>query len=309
MIQYSCRLYLQEYFFGAMLMYASREKLAKKVSLIGFFGNVILFILKLTVGLAANSQAMLSEAVNSGGDVLNAVIIFAGITLSTRKPDLEHPYGHERFECIASLILSGVMFFSAVMLGARLISSLMNGISGEEIPGAAALAVAAVTISAKAGLWLYTRRAAKRLNSVALAAEAADHRSDILASVGTFIGILGARLGFKPADAVAGLIVSILIVKTAVSIFKEAAGQMVDRACDDEMTERLRELIASEEGVIRIDELRTRVFGSVIYVDVEIAADGEASLNETHGIAERVHDKIEAAEPRVRHCMVHVNPA
>ena len=130
----------------------------------------------------------------------------------------------------------------------------------------------------------------------------------MFAGLGVFAGILGARLGLPILDAVAGVVISILILRVAVNIFREAVDQTVDRACEPELEGRFRTAALSQGGVRRVDELRSRRVGSGVYVDMEIAADGSLSLKDAHDIAERVHDAVEACEPGIRHCMVHVNP-
>ncbi len=139
-------------------------------------------------------------------------------------------------------------------------------------------------------------------------ADAWHHRSDSLSSVGALIGIFGSRLGYPVLDSVASVIISAFIVKAAYDIFKDAVDKMVDKACDDETIQEMRRMIAAQEGVLGIDLLRTRLFGNRIYVDIEIAADGSRTLNETHAVAECVHHKMEQTFPNVKHCMVHVNP-
>ena len=139
-------------------------------------------------------------------------------------------------------------------------------------------------------------------------ADAWHHRSDALSSIGALIGIAGARLGFPIADSVASLVICFFIVKAAYDIFHDAVNKMVDHACDASDEEMIRDCIKAEDGVLRVDELRTREFGNKIYVDVEIACDPNCTLTEAHEIAERVHDHIEFHFSKVKHVMVHVNP-
>lgn len=139
-------------------------------------------------------------------------------------------------------------------------------------------------------------------------ADAWHHRSDALSSVGAFVGILGARMGYPVLDAVASVVICLFIEKAAFDIFRDAMDKMVDKSCSDELVEQMREIVQKEEGVIRIDDMKTRLFGDKIYVDVEFSADGRKSLEESHDIAERVHAAIEREFPTVKHCMVHVNP-
>ena len=139
-------------------------------------------------------------------------------------------------------------------------------------------------------------------------ADAWHHRSDALSSIGAFVGIFAARNGYPIGDPIASIVICIFIAKAAWDIFFDAVNRLIDRACDDETIEKMRETIMNEEGVIVIDDLKTRLFGSKIYVDVEIGADADLSLYDAHAIAQRVHEKIEEKFPDVKHIMVHVNP-
>lgn len=285
------------------------SKRAQRVSLVNLAGNAVLTLFKLTVGLLAGSGALISDGVNSASDVLSTLIVLAGVALAGKEADKEHPYGHDRFECVAGLLLAMILFFTGVSIGWSAVKDIFCAGGAMESPGGAALAAAVVCIGAKEWMYRYTMAAAKKLGSVALKASAWDHRSDSISSLGVFAGILGARLGFPVLDRLAGLLVCGLILRSAVAVFREAVSKTVDRACDDETAARLCQTVECVEGVSRIDVLRTRQFGSGIYMDVEIAVDGRLSLTEAHAIADQVHDAVEAAEPAVRHCMVHVNPA
>ena len=139
-------------------------------------------------------------------------------------------------------------------------------------------------------------------------ADAWHHRSDALSSVGSFLGILGAKLGFPVLDPIASVVICIFIIKAAKDIFCSSIDKMTDHACDGQTVEAIKKLALSQEGVLGVDQIKTRVFGDRIYVDMEIAANGEDTLNVTHAVAQNVHDKIETHFPKVKHCMVHVNP-
>ncbi len=166
-----------------------------------------------------------------------------------------------------------------------------------------------MSVLVKEWMYWYTRFYAKKIKSPALMADAWHHRSDSLSSIGAFIGILGARLGFQVMDPAASVVICLFILKAAYDIFKDAIDKMLDTACDPSLEKELREFVLIQSGVQGIDLLRTRTFGSRIYVDVDIRADGSMSLREAHGIAEHVHDEIEGQFEQVKHIMVHVNPA
>ena len=211
-------------------------------------------------------------------------------------------------ECIAALILGVILAATGLGIGWSGIQKI-NGGEGLAIPGALALVAAVVSIVVKEVMFWYTWLAAKKIDSSALKAEAWHHRSDALSSVGSFAGILGARLGFPVLDPAASVIICLFILKAAWDILADALGKMTDHACDPETTAEMKASILAQPGVLGVDALNTRLFGDRVYVDVEIAADGELPLKVTHATAQAVHDALEAQFPQVKHCMVHVNPA
>ena len=159
------------------------------------------------------------------------------------------------------------------------------------------------------GLYWYTIAAAKRIRSVSLKAEAWHHRSDALSSIGSFAGVLGARLGVPILDPIASIVICLFIFKVAYGIFRESIDRLVDRACDADTVAAMRATMLRTPGVVRVDDLKTRLFGSRTYVDAEIAVDGALPLRDAHVIAEAVHHELERDYPDVKHCTVHVNPA
>lgn len=289
---------------------SEENKIAMKVSGISILVNLILSVLKLIAGIAAHSGAMISDAVHSASDVGSTLIVIVGVKLSGKKSDQEHQYGHERMECVSSIILSGLLLATGLGIGLSGVENIMKSTSGAAIaiPGMLALAAAVISVIVKEWMFWYTRGAARKINSGALMADAWHHRSDAMSSVGAFIGILGARLGFPILDPLASVAICILIVKASVDIFKDAVDKMVDHSCDEATEESMRKVISEVKGVRGIDLLQTRLFGSKMYVDIEISAEGDISLNEAHDIAENVHHTIEENFKDVKHCMVHVNP-
>ncbi len=284
------------------------EKTATRVSLVSVVGNTALALFKLLAGVLAHSGAMISDAVHSASDVLSSFIVIIGVRLSVREADREHPYGHERFECVAAIVLAAVLAVTGLLIGYRAVESIGSEASAPTVPGLLALVAAAVSIAAKEAMYWYTRAYGKRLNSPALMANAWHHRSDALSSVGALIGIAGARLGLPVMEPIASLVICLFILKAAYDIFRDATGKMVDRACDAETERLLTDCVMQEPQVLGVDRLQTREFGSRIYVDLEIRVDGTLPLVEAHAIAERVHDRIERDFPSVKHIMVHVNP-
>lgn len=285
------------------------EKTAMRVSFVSIVVNMILSAFKLFAGIFANSAAMVSDAVHSASDVFSTIVVIIGIKISSKASDKDHPYGHERLECVAAIVLATILAVTGLGIG---YTALMKIISGEYasliIPGRLALVAAIVSIVMKEAMYWYTRINAKRIESSALMADAWHHRSDALSSVGALIGIGGAMLGFPILDTIASLVICFFIEKAAYDIFKDAVDKMVDKACDDEMEDALKKCALSQKGVLGVDLLRTRVFGNKIYVDIEISADANETLKEAHSIAEKVHETIEQNFTKVKHIMVHVNP-
>lgn len=286
------------------------QKIAMHVSTVSIAVNLLLSLGKLLAGIFGRSGAMISDAVHSASDVFSTVIVIIGVRISSKKSDTNHPYGHERLECVASVILATILLATGIGIGLGGLRTILSGdYETLAVPGVTALAAAAASIAVKEWMYWYTRAAARKINSGAMMADAWHHRSDSLSSIGAFIGIAGSRMGYPVLDSAACLGISVFIAKAACEIFMDAVDKMVDKACDTKTEAEIRRVVLREEGVLGIDRLMTRLFGAKMYVDMEIAADGNKTLYETHDIAERVHDAIEENFPEVKHCMVHVNPA
>ena len=284
------------------------EKIAVNVSTVTIVINLALAGFKFLAGFLAHSGAMVSDAVHSASDVLATFIVILGVKLAGRDADRDHPYGHERLECVAALILGAILAATGLGIGWSGIQKITGG-EALLVPGTLALVAAVVSIVVKEAMFWYTWLAAKKIDSSALKAEAWHHRSDALSSVGSFAGILGARLGFPALDPVASVVICLFILKAAWDIMSDALGKMTDHACPPAMVQEMADSILSQPGVLGLDTLNTRLFGDRVYVDVEIQADGDLPLKVTHATAQAVHDTLEQTFPQVKHCMVHVNPA
>lgn len=278
-----------------------------RISAVGIVCNVALTLFKLIAGIVANSAAMVADAVHSASDIVGSFVVMIGAVISNKAPDTEHPYGHEKLECIASVILGNILVAVGALIG---YNGILKIVSGETLtaPGTLALIAAVASIVVKEALYWYTILGAKKINSVSLKAEAWHHRSDALSSIGSFVGILGARLGVPVLDPIASVVICLFIFKVAYGIFRESIDRLIDHACCDETVEQMRETLAAVPGVLAVDDIKTRLFGSRTYVDVEIAADGDLPLREAHAIAETAHHTLEREFPEVKHCTVHVNP-
>ena len=285
-------------------------RIATKVSAVSIIVNTVLAAGKAAAGILAHSPAMLSDGIHSASDVFSSFIVIIGVKLSAKKSDRLHPYGHERFECVAAIVLAVVLVVTGCFIGADAFTRLTSGnLDALPEPGLAAMIAAVISIAVKEGMFCYTRYYAKQIDSGAVMADAWHHRSDALSSVGALIGIAGARNGIPALEPVASLVICLFILKAAYDIFKDAVDKMIDRSCDSETEAAVAACVTAQPDVMGIDMLKTRVFGNRIYVDIEISADGSKTLCEGHAIAEQVHAAVEQAFPKIKHIMVHVNPA
>ena len=285
-------------------------RVANKVSCITIIQNVMLSFFKLFAGIFAHSNAMISDAIHSASDVFSTIVVIIGVRLASKDSDKEHPYGHERLECVAAIILAVVLLFTGLEIGSQAFKDIIHGNYGNlEVPGMLALIAAGVSIVTKELMFWYTRYNAKKIDSGALMADAWHHRSDALSSVGALIGIGGAMMGFPVMDSIASLVIFVFIAKAAFDIFKDAMDKMVDHSCDEATEKAIYDVAIAHEEVLGIDLLQTRIFGNKIYVDVEIQVNATYTLQRAHDIAEEVHENIEQKFPKVKHVMVHVNPA
>lgn len=286
------------------------KKVANKVSFITIVQNVLLSVFKLFAGIFAHSNAMMSDAIHSASDVFSTIIVIIGVKLASKKSDKEHPYGHERLECVAAIVLSIVLLYTGIKIGSQAVKDIIGGnYQNLQKPGMLALVAAVVSIVTKEIMYWYTRHYAKKIDSSALMADAWHHRSDALSSVGALVGIGGAMMGFPVMDSIASIVIFVFIAKAAYDIFKDAMDKMVDHSCDDETEKEMRDFVLAQKEVLSVDLLHTRIFGNKIYVDVEIGVNGSYTLRQAHEIAEEVHEGIEKNFPKVKHVMVHVNPA
>lgn len=283
--------------------------IVKRLSLVSIVGNTVLSVFKLSAGIFGHSGAMISDAVHSISDVITTLIAFLGAKISKKPADRGHPYGHDRLECVAALILGLILLFTGFGVGKAGIQMIIAGnCEMLAVPGVIALAAAIFSIIGKEAMYRYTKHYAKIIGSSAFMADAWHHRSDALSSVGSLIGIGGAMLGFPVMDPVASVIICLIIFKVSCDILWDALKKMLDTPCDADYEKMLSDYISSQKGVIRVDLLQSRMFGNKVYVDLEIAVEGDKPLRAAHVIAENVHNNVERSFPEIKHIMIHMNP-
>ena len=288
----------------------NEQAIIRNLSLVSVIGNTVLSGFKMFAGVVGNSGAMISDAIHSFSDVLTTLIAWIGVKVSKKDADNSHPYGHERLECVASLILGIVLMATGIGVGKVGVENIFSGnYETLAVPSFIALVAALVSIVGKEAMYWYTRYYAKLINSAAFLADAWHHRSDAFSSIGSLIGIAGAMMGFPVMDSIASVVICIFIVKVAYDISKDALVKMLDTSCGEDYEKKLRDAILTQDGVVGIDLLHSRMFGNKVYIDLEISVDGDKSLWEAHEVAERVHKNVEKSFSDVKHIMIHVNPA
>lgn len=286
----------------------NEKAIVRRISLVSIFGNTILSAVKLLAGIIGRSGAMVSDAVHSFSDVLTTLIAALGIRMSKKAADKIHPYGHERFECVASLLLGAILLATGIGIGKAGLGKIFSG-ETTAVPTAAALTAAIISIISKEAMYRYTRYYAKILGSPAFMADAWHHRSDALSSVGSLAGIAGAMLGFPVMDSAASVVICLFIVKVSYDILKDAVVKMLDTSCGEEYEKALSLYISAQDGVVQVDTLHSRMFGSKTYIDMELQVDGSLSLREAYAIAKRVHDNVEAQFSDIKHITIQLNPS
>lgn len=282
--------------------------IGKRVFNISIIVNVLLTIVKIIIGIIANSAALLADGIHSLSDVFTSIIGYIGIKISNKKPDSHHHYGYEKVEPIITIVMAMVLLLIGTVIGFEAVKKIILH-SNIVVPKSIAIYGAVISIAIKEWMFRYTIKNAEKIQSTALMADAWHHRSDSISSIGALVGLIFAQLGYAILDPIASIIICIIIVKVAISIFIQAIKQLVDHACDPETEEKIREIILSTRGVKNIDILKTRIHASKLYVDIECSLDEDLSFKEAHNIAEQIHIQVEQKIKNVKHCMVHVSPS
>ena len=286
------------------------DKKAKQTSFVNFFINAFLAIGKLIGGIISRSQALISSSIDSINDVISTGLVYFGIRKSQQEPDEGHPFGHERIDNAASIILAFLFLITGLFIIYNAILTIAQ--SSEiplETPTNIAWIVTLTAIGVKLILYFYTVFIARKANSSSLKGLARDHIFDVIAMSITFVGvIIAVELDIPILDPIVAMFTGLLLIYNGIKVVIEAINKMVDKSAPKEIIEQLEFIINSHEGVKRIDNLRTRQFANKIFVEIDISVDENLSVKEGHQIATGVHDEIEKEIDEVKHVMVHINP-
>lgn len=284
-----------------------REQATRKVTIVGAITNTLLAIIQLIGGWFTQSQALIADGFHTLSDLVSDVVVLIANRYAHKEADDNHPYGHGRIETLATVILGLMLAGVAVGIFIRSWERLF-GAEPLSAPATIAMLFAALAILAKEGLYHYTLRAAKQVNSSLLKANAWHHRSDAISSIVVLVGIGGAQLGFPWLDPLAAMLVAVMILYMAGQFILESTSELVDTGLDPEETQKLRQFISELEGVENIHLLRTRRMGGHILVDVHLQVDSRLSVSEGHFIGDQAMCKMRHTFPTIRDVIVHIDP-
>lgn len=280
---------------------------------LGIIVNTLLAIMKGIAGFISGSRALLADAVHSASDIAGSIVVLFGVKIATKPPDEEHPYGHGKAENIASIIVALLL----IVIGIEISISSVKVFFGEvpKAPGKLALIVIIISILIKEGLFQYKFRIGRKYQSSALISEAWHHRSDSLSSIAALFGVGGAMLGeyfqlpfLVYADAAAGILVSLIVVKIGYSLAKESSLVMMEKVLDKKEVKKYKQTVMAVDGVIRIDQIFARTHGRYVIIDIKVSVDPNLSVKEGHDIAKAVKQRLLQKHEEIEDVLVHLNP-
>lgn len=279
---------------------------AKKVTLIGALSNVLLGIMKLIGGYFFRSQALIADGVHSFSDLITDMMVLFASKYGSLDADDTHPYGHQRIETAATLFLSLLLMLTGLGIAWHSLYDLFKSIY--LTPKWWSLPVVCISILSNEALFHYTLHVGKRIKSKLITANAWHHRSDAASSLVVLLGLIGSLAGFSYFDALAAVIVGIMIIKMGWDYAWHSVKELVDTAVNPELLTQIEQVIQAVSGVQKIHQLRSRSMGKDVLVDVHILVSPKISVSEGHYIAQHVHKALTDQIDSVLDVIVHVDP-
>lgn len=283
-----------------------RYQQAKRITLIGAMTNALLGCIKIVGGYFYHSHALVADGVHSFSDLLTDFMVVFASKYGSQDADASHPYGHQRIETAATLLLAVLLILAGAGIAWDSFDELIN--YAVEKPGLFALPIAMLSIVANEGLFHYTHHIGKRIQSPLIIANAWHHRSDAASSIVVALGLLGSLFGFSYLDAIAAIIVGFMIIKMGMSYGWNSVKELVDSAVEPSMLEKIKQIIQAVDGVEKIHQLRSRSMGGDIFIDVHILVNPYISVSEGHYIAQHVDKILVEQLDAVKDVTVHVDP-
>lgn len=280
---------------------------------IGIIVNIFLTVIKVIGGYLSGSRALLADAAHSASDIVGSIVILFAVKIANKPPDKEHPYGHGKAENIASMIVALIL----IVIGVEISMSSIKVFFGDppSAPGTVALYILIISILLKEGLFYYKYYIGKKHQSVALIAEAWHHRSDSLSSIAALIGIGLALIGeyfniviLIYGDAIAGIIVSLIVIKVGYQLAKSSVNVVLEKVLPEKDIKHYKKTVQAIDGVKRIDELLARTHGSYVIIDIKVSVDPSITVKQGHDIARALKQQLLKTYPEIENVLVHINP-
>ncbi len=282
-------------------------RLKTRVTYVAAAINIFLTLIKIGVGFLGQSAALIADGIHSLADLLSDLFVIIAIKMGSREADYDHPYGHRRFETIATVLLGMGLIVIAVGIAWDVSERLMHP-EKLLIPNRDTLGIAMISILANEWLYHYTKRIGKLTRSKLLIANAWHHRSDAISSVVVLFGIIAVLAGFPFADAVAAVIVALMVAKIGLNLVIESINELVDSSLPEGQVKEIRRVVKTTRGVKEIHLLRTRQMGEDAYVDAHIVVDPRITVSEGHMIGDVVRDRLKSEFDEIVDVLVHVDP-
>lgn len=280
-------------------------RLGVKVSWITAWINIFLGVFKLYAGIIGSSHAMIADSMHTFSDVFTTILVLVGLDISTKEANNQYSV-HKKYEMIFKKIFGIIL----IMMGLFVIYDSLKLLIFEEIrrPSTIALVAALISIVVKELMYWYTIRISRKIKSLSMEVDAWHHREDAFSSVVTFIAILSSKLGLAPLDAIAGIVVSIIVIRVGTDLYNKSKEEQINEAITNEIINNLEEIINESKKVHGIKSLKSRSFNNGIYIDLDIFVDSNISVKEGHDIAKCLQYRIENELNSIKHCMVHIVP-
>ena len=287
----------------------ARLKRSLRVTLAGLVVNALLTSAKFTAGILGHSHALIADAVESLADIFSSIIVWRGVVVAAEPADEDHPYGHGKAEPLAAALVSTMLLVAAGWIAVQAFREIGHP---HPAPAPYTLIVLVLVICIKEGLFRFVLREALSMESSAVHTDAWHHRSDAITSLAAAIGISVALFGgkgYESADEVAAMVAAGIIVWNAWRLLRPALNELMDRSPSRELSERIREIAESVQGVERVEKTLVRKMGYHFYADMHVEVDPQMTVQHSHDIAHEVKDKIRSQLPRVRDVLVHIEPS
>ncbi len=283
-----------------------RHKITQRVTLTGAAVNCVLASLQIIFGLLGKSQALLADGFHTLSDLSTDFIVLYASRRAAKAADEDHPYGHGRIETLASMLLGGILITVGVGIGLRGVDSILNPLRIN--PEAITIVFALLAVAAKESLYHYTLRAARKTHSSLLESNAWHHRSDALSSIVVVIGISAQLLGVPYMDALAAIVVAVMISLMGFRVGQKALYELIDTGLDIDLVRDVRRAMLGNASVVGIHNLRTRSMGGLGYIDAHIEVDPDLTVSEAHFIAHNIEHLVTKQFPKIIDVQIHIDP-